>query len=135
MMNPLYSFAFLLMLADDNTYFYIQAMQQPDCAAFIQAMVKKVDDLFDTGVWRLRKQSELGIIKPIKAIRSFKRKRLPDDTITRHKARICAHGGVQIGVVHFWDTYPTVVQMTTVLLLLILTNNSNCLNHTYSNGI
>jgi hypothetical protein len=57
-------------------------MQQPDHAAFIQAMVKEVDDLFDTGVWRLWKRSELGIIKPIKAILSFKRKRLPDRTIT-----------------------------------------------------
>ncbi len=84
-------------------------------------MVKEVDDLFDTGVWRLCRRSDLGIIKTIKTVWSFKRKRLPDGTITKHKARLCAHGGMQIEGVHFWDTYSPVVQMTTVRLLLILT--------------
>jgi len=120
-MNQSYSFAFPATLADNDTYFYSQAMQQPDRQDFIKAMVKEVDDLFDTGVWRLRRRSDLGIIKTIKAVWSFKRKRLPDGTITKHKARLCAHGGMQIEGVHFWDTYSPVVQMTTVRLLLILT--------------
>ncbi len=120
-MNPSHSFAFPATLADNDTYYYSQAMQQPDHSDFIKGMVNEVDDLFATEVWTLRKRSELGFIKTIKAIWIFKRKRLPDGTITRHKARLCAHGGMQIEGVHFWDTYSPVVQMTTVRLLLILT--------------
>jgi hypothetical protein len=82
LMNQSYSFAFPTTLADNNTYFYSQAMQQPDHQDFIKAMVKEVDDLFDTGVWRLCRRSDLGIIKTIKTVWSFKRKRLPDGTIT-----------------------------------------------------
>ncbi len=40
--------------------------------------------------------------------------------MTKHKARLCAHGGMQEEGVNFWDTYSPVVQMTTVHILLIL---------------
>ena len=33
--------------------------------------------------------------KTIMAIWSFKRKRFPDGTIMKYKARLCAHGGMQ----------------------------------------
>jgi hypothetical protein len=57
-MNQSHSFAFLATLADNDTYFYSSAMQQLDWKDFIKATVKEVDDLFDTGVWRLNKHSE-----------------------------------------------------------------------------
>jgi hypothetical protein len=56
----------------------------------------------------------------IRAIWSFKRKRAPDGQIIKHKARLCAHGGMQIHGEHFGDTYSPVVLMTTVRLMLIL---------------
>jgi hypothetical protein len=62
----------------------------------------------------------MGHIQTIKAIWSFKRKRASDGTVTKHKARLCAHGGMQVEGVHFWDTYSPVVQMITVHLLLVL---------------
>jgi hypothetical protein len=48
------SCAFPATLVDNDTYFYGQAMCQPDQMSFIKAMVKEVDDLFDNGVWQLR---------------------------------------------------------------------------------
>lgn len=62
----------------------------------------------------------LGSIQIIKAIWSFKCKRVPDGTVTKHKAQLCAHGGMPVGGVHFWDNYSPVVQMISVRLLLVL---------------
>ena len=81
-------------------------------------MIKEVDDLTRTGVWELRKRSEIGNHNLVNAVWSFKRKSAPDGTILKHKARLCANGGMQIEGEHFWETYSPVVQMTTVRLLL-----------------
>ena len=44
----------------------------------------------------LRPRSEMpSNTKTIMGIWSFKRKRLPDGTLNKHKARLCAHGGMQ----------------------------------------
>jgi hypothetical protein len=107
-------------MLDNDTYCYSQALGQPDCGDFITATVKEVDDLFNTGVWQLQRHSDLGNIQTIKAIWSFKCKRAPDGTVIKHKARLCAHGGMQVEGVHFWDNYSPVVQMNTVCLMLTL---------------
>ena len=61
-------------------------------------------------------------VKTIQAIWSFKRKRYPDGTLNKHKARLCAHGGMQQWGVSYWETYSPVVNMLTVRLLLALCN-------------
>ena len=47
----------------------------------------------------------------------FKRKRTPDGTIKKHKARYCVRGDLQDGV---FDTYAPVVSFSTVRLFLVL---------------
>lgn len=81
-MSQSHSYAFPATLADNDTYFYSQVMQQPDHKDFIKTIVKELGDLFDTEVWRLCKCSELGIINTIKAVWSFKHSHLPDWSIT-----------------------------------------------------
>ena len=58
--------------------------------------------------------------KPIKAIWSFKRKRKPDGELLKHKARLCAHGGMQQWGDSYWETYSPVVNMLSVRLMLAL---------------
>ena len=58
--------------------------------------------------------------KPIKAIWSFKRKRFPDGRLNKHKARICAHGGMQRWGQNYWETYSPVVNSLTVKVLLVI---------------
>ena len=53
---------------------------------------------------------------------SFKRKRFPNGSLNKHKARLCAHGGMQQWGVSYWETYSPVVNMLTVSLLLALCN-------------
>jgi hypothetical protein len=119
--NEQHAMAFAAQVADTETFHYGDAMKQPDKALFMKAMIKEVKDLFDSNVFELKKRSEkTSGQKPIKSIWSFKRKRAPDGTYLKHKARLCAHGGMQIPGEHFWDTYSPVVQMSTVRLLLTL---------------
>ena len=56
----------------------------------------------------------------IMAIWSFKRKRFPDGTLNKHKARLCAHGGQQTWGLDYWDTYAPIVTWASVCLLLIV---------------
>jgi hypothetical protein len=130
-MHPL---AFSAALADNEVFHYGQAMKQPNRASFITAMVKEVEDLTNAGVWELKRKSKIGTCTLVDAIWSFKHKRAPNDTIIKHEARLCAHGGMQIEGEHFWETYSPVVQMTTVCLLLtlslLLTLNSRSIDFT-----
>lgn len=50
----------------------------------------------------------------------FKRKRAPDGTVKKLKARFCVRGDQQIEGVDFFDTFAPVVAWSTVRLLLIL---------------
>ncbi len=52
--------------------------------------------------------------KPIQAIWSFKQKQRPNITLVKHKARLCAHGGMQQWGTTYWETYSQVVNMVTV---------------------
>jgi hypothetical protein len=58
--------------------------------------------------------------EPIQAIWSFKRKQHPDGTLVKHKARLCAHGGMQRWGTNYWEAYSPVVNMVTVCLILLL---------------
>jgi hypothetical protein len=58
--------------------------------------------------------------KPIQAIWSFKRKQRPDGTLVKHKARLCAHGGMQQWGTNYWETNSPVANMVTVCLILLL---------------
>jgi hypothetical protein len=58
--------------------------------------------------------------KPIQAIWSFKQKRRPDGTLVKHKARLCAHGGIKQWGTNYWETYSPIVNIVTVQLILLL---------------
>ena len=65
-------------------------------------------------------RSEVGNCKTILAIWSFKRKRYPDGTLNKHKARLCAHGRMQQWGVNYWETYAQVVNWISVWTLLTI---------------
>ena len=73
-------------------------------------MLKEVDDHEKRGHWEvIPRWQKPADARPILAIWSFKRKRYPDGRLNKHKARLCAHGGMQPWGVNYWETYaPTV---------------------------
>jgi hypothetical protein len=58
--------------------------------------------------------------KTIMSIWTFKRKRFPSGILNKHKARICAHGGMQTWGQNYWETYAPVVNWASVRLLLCI---------------
>eukprot|EP00984_Skeletonema_dohrnii_P025786 scaffold14972_cov139-Skeletonema_dohrnii-CCMP3373.AAC.1 len=108
-------------LSSNEVFTYHQAMKQHDREDFLDAMEKEIDDHTERGHWIIVPRSSMPTgKKSIKSIWSFKRKRLPSGELLKHKARLCAHGGMQQWGENYWETYSPVVNMLTVRLLLII---------------
>lgn len=117
--NYLHPMSFVAQGGMNEVYTFREAMQQPDRAEFVQAMVKEVDDFTKRKHWKVVSRKSIGNAKTIKAIWSFKRKRRPDGSLLKHKARLCAHGGMSVYGEHYWETYSPVVNWMSVRMMLI----------------
>ena len=96
-------------------------MKQEDKLNFVQAMEKEIEDNESRDHWSIVEQwSVPDTAKPIRAIWSFKQKRQPDGTLLKHKAHLCAHGGMQTWGTNYLETYSLVVNMITVHLILLI---------------
>ena len=91
--------------ADNEVYTFKEMLKQPDRDQFESAMYKEVQSMFDNNIWmKVTRTSmlrhyhqELKSGKDIKRkqlliIWSFKRKRHPDGSLRKYKARLCVHG-------------------------------------------
>ena len=89
--------AFASMTGSDNGVYTLKEMlKQEDRADFIAAMLVEIHDHEKRNHWTMIPRSEIPEgAKTILSIWSFKRKRYPDGRILKHKARLCAHGGMQ----------------------------------------
>jgi hypothetical protein len=52
------------------------------------------------------------------SIWSFKRKRYPDGTLNKHKAKLCAHDGMQTWGQNYWEIHALVVNWASVCIIL-----------------
>jgi hypothetical protein len=118
--NYLHPLSFAATKEGNETFYYHQAKQLDDWPLFVKAMVKELHDHTIRRHWKLVPRSTIGNAKTIKAIWSFKRKRRPDGSLLKHKARLCAHGGMQIHGETYWDTYSPVVNWISIRVMLIL---------------
>jgi len=95
-LNEFHVVSLLTDMSSNEVFIYHQAQKQDDWIQFIEAVEKEVEDHEGRGHWILVPRSTIPSgNKPIKAIWSFKRKRFPDGCLNKHKARLCAHGGMQ----------------------------------------
>ena len=104
--------------AADNPRWH-DAMNGPDAAGFMEACKKEIDTLS-----RLMKAWEVvdrqDWMNVIPSTWAFKRKRYPDGSVKKLKARFCARGDFQVEGIDFFETFAPVVNWTTVRLMLIL---------------
>ena len=63
-------------------------------------------------------KNKYGKLKTILLICSFKHKRFPYRGLTKHKDRLCAHGGIQKRGVNYWETYAPGVNRISVRSIL-----------------
>jgi hypothetical protein len=122
--GTLNKFHFISLLTNaglNEVFTYHQAFKQDDWCDFVTAMEKEVLDHKSCGRWDLvHRFTILAGNKVIKAIWSIKRKCFPDDCLNKHKARLCAHGGIQRWGGNYWETFLPVVNMISVKLLLVI---------------
>jgi hypothetical protein len=96
-------------------------MTQEDAHLFVEAMQKEVADHELQNHWTIVYCSTVPRnAKPIQTIWSLKRKQRPDGTLVKHKARLCAHGGMHQWGTSYWETYSSLVNMVKVRLILLL---------------
>jgi hypothetical protein len=113
-LNP----ALLITLAnkEDNPTFK-EAMASIDAAGFIKAMEIETRTLIDLDVFDVVPRPQQKVISGVWA---FKRKRYPDGSVRKLKARYCARGFEQQQGVDYFETFAPVVMWLTVRLLLIM---------------
>ena len=105
----------------NESYTFKEMLSQDDRDQFVEAMQKEINDHTSREHWDIVLRSSMPRdMKTIMAIWSFKRKRFPDGTLNKHKARLCAHGGQQQWGVNYWETYAPVVNWISVRFLLII---------------
>jgi hypothetical protein len=125
-MNSVVNYAFSTLdldMSNNKVFTYTKVLQQPDAAQFVDAMKKEIEDHESCNRWEIVPCSTIPKgMKTIQAIWSVKRKRFPNRSLNKHKARLCAHGGMQQWGVSYWETYSPVVNMLTICLLLALCN-------------
>ena len=101
-------------------------MKRDDKLDFVDATEKEISDHEKGGHWSIvHRDTFQNKARPIKAIWSFKQKRKPDGELLKHKARLCAHGGMQQWGDSYWETYSPVVNMLSVRLILAIAKLRN----------
>jgi hypothetical protein len=96
-----------------------EAMNGPDAAGFMKAMEIELDTLMRMNAFIVVDRKKW--MNVVSSVWAFKRKRYPDGSIRKLKARICARGFEQIEGVDYFETFAPVVQWMTVRLILIMT--------------
>ncbi len=95
-MNQIRFLSFIIDASSNKVFTYKEAMTQEDAHLFFEAMQKEVADHEQKNHWTIIHRSTVPkTAKPIQAIWLFKCKQRPDGTLVKHKARLCAHGGMQ----------------------------------------
>jgi hypothetical protein len=119
--TPNHTTPYAYTATNDDTLHYGQMWKAPDRDKYELDMQCKVADfLASNSVTIVRRDSMPADFKAIPAIWSCQRKRAPDWTITKWKARLCPPGGKQVEGINFWATYTPVVTCSTTRLILIL---------------
>ena len=91
--------------AGNNNFTSKEATSQLDRIDFVEAMRKKISAHEIDKDWNLVRRRELNEKKTIMSMRSFKRRIAPDESIIKHRAHLCAYGGMQQWGVNYWETY------------------------------
>jgi hypothetical protein len=103
---------------DDNPTL-TEALNGPEAAGFFKAMELELATLIEMEVFTVVDRKSW--MKVISSVWAFKRKRFPDGSICKLKARLCARGFEQVEGRDYFETFAPVVQWLTVRLILVMT--------------
>lgn len=105
----------------EDTPRWHEAMRSPDRDGFIEAMNLEMDQLLKMSTFiKVPRQKAIDEGRPIiDSTWAFRRKRYPDGTVKKLKARLCVRGD-QMTELNPFDTYSPVVAWSTIRLMLVL---------------
>jgi hypothetical protein len=88
-----------------------QALQQPDAAHFVEAVVQEVNGHVSNNHWRLTKRFKVpSDVEVVPSVWSLQCKRdITTNKIKKYKARLNLHGGKQVFGLNYYETYALVV--------------------------
>ena len=111
--------------ADNPSYFDLPRMTPEEQEKWFIAMDRELDELEGKGTFRLVPRSNAKGKEIVDTMWTLKRKRLPDGTISRYKARLVVRGDQQKATFDKEDTFAPVIDWPSVRLLLILSLQHN----------
>ncbi len=99
-----------------------QALQQPDAAHFVEAVVQEVNGHVNNKNWCLTKRSKvLPDVEIVPLVWSLQCKRdITTNKIKKYKARLNPHGGKQLFDLNYYETYAPVVKWFSIRLLIVI---------------
>lgn len=105
----------------EDTPRWHEAMRSPDREGFIEAMYTEWDQLVRMDAFRIvpRQRALDQRKRVVDSTWAFRRKRYPDGSVKKLKARLCVRGDQMIDLNPF-DTYSPVVAWSTIRLMLII---------------
>lgn len=115
--HPLFLSAKTGISSGDNPSWDV-AMKGDEAEDYWEAMKVELATLEAMNAWDVVDRPKHKKVLP--SLWAFRRKRLPDGTIRKHKARFTARGDKQIEGEDFNETYAPVVQWTTIRLMFVL---------------
>jgi hypothetical protein len=111
----------LLAAMDNDTLRYHEAMCQADWDEFRKAASLEIKTLEKMGTWKEVPRSSVPKNKKVLGgTWVFKRKRTPEGTITKYKARYCVRGDQQVAGVDYFESYAPVCMWYTIRMMFIL---------------
>jgi hypothetical protein len=97
-----------------------------DAAKFIECQADEINGLRKFDVMDICPISSLPPrARLLSSIWSYRRKRLPNGTLLKHKSRICVNGKEQAFGRDYWETYAPVASWATIRLLILLSSIMN----------
>ena len=105
---------------DSDLPSFAEAMASEDADGFCHAMDNEIQELVKKFAWDLVPASEPEVLKKkvFGTIWAFRRKRYPDGSLCKLKARICCRGDQQVLGVDVFETYAPVISWAVVRLAL-----------------
>jgi hypothetical protein len=99
-----------------------QALQQPDAAHFVEAVVQEVNGHVNNNHLRLTKRSKVpSDVEVVPYVWSLRCKRdITTNKIKKYKARLNLHGGKQVFGLNYYKTYASVVTWFSIRLLIVI---------------
>ncbi|KAG8492989.1 hypothetical protein CXB51_012658 [Gossypium anomalum] len=108
----------ILLIDQDETKTYQEAVASPDSEKWLEAMRSEMDSMHETQVWTLVNPPEG--VKPIGCKWVFKKKTDMDGNVQTYKGRLVAKGFRQIHGVDYDETFSPVAMFKSIRILLAI---------------